>query len=124
MVIHMTTVTIVAENPGSPDTTFRASAQERESVGRTAGAALDGLTRQLNDAEVATLIVVQNFRPDPFFSAAQQAGLQELLARWRAARMAGQVMPPEERVELEKLVDAELDGASRRSQAMVRELQP
>jgi hypothetical protein len=85
----MTKVTIVAENPGSPDTTFRASAGDHESVGRTAGAALDELTRQLGEDERGTIVVVQNFRPDAFFSTAQQARLRELLANWRAARAGG-----------------------------------
>lgn len=120
----MTTVTIVAENPGSPDATFRASARERESVGRTAGAALDELTRQLPDSEAGTLVIVQNFRPDSLFSAAQQARLRELLARSRAARSAGQPMAPDEKQELEELVDAELDASARRSDAMARDLQP
>jgi hypothetical protein len=118
----MTKITIVAENPGSPEATFRASTQERESVGRTAGAALDALTQQLDPAETGTLIVVQNLRPDSFFTAAQQQRLQELLIRQRAAREAGKVLPSQEQTELEVLVDAELDGATRRAAAMAREL--
>jgi hypothetical protein len=120
----MTTVTIVAENPGSPDAAFRASARDHESVGRTPGAALDELTRQLTDAEAGTLVVVQNFRPDSFFSAAQQSRLQELLAEWRSARSAGRPMPPEQQKELEDLVGTELDASAARSGAMARDLQP
>lgn len=117
-------MTIVAENPGSPDAAFWASAREHESVGRTAGAALDELTRQLDDSEAGTLVVVQNFRPDSFFSAVQQARLQELLTTWRDARSAGQPMAPSERAELEALVGAELDASAGRSEAMARDLQP
>ena len=120
----MTTVTIVAENPGSPDAAFRASARDHESVGRTPGAALDELTRQLTDAEAGTLVVVQNFRPDCFFSAAQQSRLEALLAAWRSARSTGLPMPPEQRKELEELVGAELDASAARSGAMARDLQP
>jgi hypothetical protein len=120
----MTKVTIVAESPGSPDTTFRACAGDHQSVGRTAGAALDELTRQLGHDEGGTLIVVQSFRPDEFFSSEQRARLQELLGSWRAARSAGRPMSPDERAELERLVDEELDASARRSEAMARELQP
>jgi hypothetical protein len=120
----MTRVTIVAENPGSLDSTFRASAGDRQSVGPTAGAALDELTRQLGEDESGTLVVVQNFRADAFFSEAKQARLRELLVIWRAARSAGRPMPPDERVELEQLVDQELDASARRSAALARELQP
>lgn len=120
----MTKVTIVAENPGSPDTAFRALTGGHESVGRTAGAALDELTRQLGEDERGTIVVVQNFRPDAFFSAAQQARLRELLANWRAARAGGRPLPPEERAELESLVGEELDSSARRSEALARELQP
>ena len=120
----MTRVTIVAENPGSPDTAFWASARDHESVGRTPGAALDELTRQLGDQESGTLVVVQNFRPDAFFSAAQQTRLQELLSIWRAARSGGRPMSAIERAELQTLVDQELDASARRSEALARELRP
>ena len=79
----MTRVTIVAENPGSPDTKFRASTRKRESIGPTAGAALDALANQLGESESGTLIVIQNLRPDEFFTAAQQQRLSELLVKWR-----------------------------------------
>ena len=105
----MTRVTIVAENPGSPNAVFRASARKCESVGRTPGAALDELTSQLGESDTGTLVVVQNFRPDSFFSAAQQKRLQELLNIWRTARASGQSMSPQDRAELEELADAELE---------------
>ena len=38
-------------------------------------------------------IVVQNLRPDEFFTFAQQQRLQELLALWRASRDSGRPMP-------------------------------
>jgi hypothetical protein len=118
----MTKVTIVAEDPGSPNTAFRASARERESVGRTPGAALDALTEQLGGSEIGTLVVVQNLRPDQFFTAAQQQRLDELLTLWHAARDSGAMLPAGAQAELEALVDAELDGATGRAAAIVREL--
>jgi len=119
----MTKVTISAENPGSPSTTFRAASRGRESVGPTPGAALDSLAQQLNPQESNTLVVGQNMSPDEFFTAAQQQRLHELLDRRRSALDAGREMAASEKTELEALIDAELDGASRRAAAMVRELQ-
>ncbi len=60
----MTKVTIVAENPATGHT-FRASARNHESVGRTPGLLLM-LVAQL-DASAGTLIIVQNLQPDEFF---------------------------------------------------------
>jgi hypothetical protein len=45
----MNTITIFPENPKAPGTQLRAVAGEKQSVGATAGAALDALTAQLGD---------------------------------------------------------------------------
>jgi len=120
----MTKVTIVADNPGAPNTRFRASARNHESVGATVGAALDALTSQLDASSAGTLIIVQNLHGDEFFTADQQARLESLFTKWRAARDAGRSLPPDEQSELESLVDAELEGAGKRADAMARELRP
>jgi hypothetical protein len=44
------------------------------------------------------------------------------MSRWRAARDAGSELPPEERAELDALVEAELEATSRRAQAIEHEL--
>ena len=118
----MTTITILPENAGANGTTYRAVAGKRESAGRTAGEALDALTAQLDEDEAGTLVVVQHLRPDRFFTAEQQRRLQELMSRWRAARDAHGALPPDEQAELEALVEAELRGATRRVEAVLREL--
>lgn len=118
----MTKVTIVAERADSPNPVYRASAQQTESVGSTPGAALDALTAQLGSEVTGTLIVVQNFRGDEFFTDTQQHRMEELLTRWREARTAGRALGAEDQAELENLVDAELDGSARRSAAIVHEL--
>jgi hypothetical protein len=84
----MTTIAIFPEPLGAQPVGYRAVAGNRQSVGRTAGEALDALTAQLDEAERGTLVVVQHRRPDQFFTAEQQQRLQELMARWRAARDA------------------------------------
>src|SRR5438552_3661062 len=107
----MTKVMITPENPGSPDSRFRATTRGRESIGQTPGAALDALTKQLSEAEAGTLVVVQNMRPDEFFTAAQQKRLGELMAKWRDARDAGRDLDAGEQAELEALVEVELDAS-------------
>jgi hypothetical protein len=111
----MTRITIL---PGRADS-YRAVAGDKESTGRTAGEALDALTSQLADEEGGTLVIVQNRKADQFFTAAQQGRLAELVSR----REAGGASPEEEK-ELEGLVEAELDGARRRAEALLNELKP
>jgi hypothetical protein len=118
----MTTIAILPENPGSPTSGYRAVAGKVQSVGQTAGQALDALTSQLGEADTGTLIVVQHLRPDRFFSAAQQQRLEELMARWRAARDAGTSLPPGEQAELDGLVEAEVRAASERARALIQGL--
>jgi hypothetical protein len=120
----MTTIAIVPETLTPVGKTYRAVAGQRHSVGRTPGEALDGLTAQLSEQEAGTLIVVQHMRPDSFFSAAQQQRLAELMYRWRAARDGGGTLPTEEQAELEALVAAEVEAATRRAAALLRGLQP
>ncbi len=105
----MTTVTILPERPDS----YRALAGDKESVGRTAGEALDALTSQLEEEESGTLIILQNHKADGFFNAAQQARLTELMQLHQAGNLS-----VEEAGELESLVEAELDGAGQRAAAL------
>jgi hypothetical protein len=76
----MTKITIIPEKPGAPDSKFRATARERESFGKTPGAALDALTKQLSDEEAGTLIVIVNQR-DTSHAA---PSLADLFADWKA----------------------------------------
>lgn len=101
----MTTITILPEKSDS----YRAVAGDKESTGRTAGEALDALTSQLEDEESGTLVIVQNYKPDQFFNAAQQERLTELMQLHKADKLS-----PEEENELESLVEAELNGAQQR----------
>ena len=118
----MTTVAILPESPGDEETAYRAVAGSVQSVGRTAGEALDALTARLGKEKTGTLIIVQNLRPDRFFSAAQQQRLEDLMARWRAARDTNSSLSPPEQAELEDLVQAEVQAAARRAQALLDEL--
>ncbi len=111
----MTTITILPEETNS----YRALAGDKESVGRTAGEALDALTSQLTEDESGTLIIVQNHRADQFFNATQQARLLQLTARRDMNELS-----VEEAQELEILIKLELDGAQHRAKTMLDELQP
>ena len=65
---------------------------------------------------------MQNQRPDQFFGAEQQARLDELMARWRAARDAGGALSLAEQAELDNLVNAEVRAAGERTAAVLKEL--
>ena len=115
-----------ASSTGSSALSRRQStnAGDRQSVGKTAGEALDALAAQLDEKESGTLLVVQAFRPDRFFTAAQQQRLGELWERWQAARTAGPPLPGEEQKELEALVEAEVQASAERARALLRGLSP
>jgi hypothetical protein len=118
----MTTIAIVPEKPGASETTYRALAGKMQSVGRTAGEALDALTSQLGDTETSTLVVVQQLRPDRLFTVQQQQRLEELMTRWRSARDSGTELPEVEQAELNALTEAEWRAATERAAALLRGL--
>ena len=96
---------------------FRAVAWKRESIGRTAGEALDALTEQLDEEESGTLVIIQNRRSDNFFDASQQNRLTHLMEKRKTETLSA-----EEETELENLVEAELSGARRRAKELLHEL--
>lgn len=118
----MTTIAILPESAGASGTTWRAVAGEKESSGRTAGEALDGLTMQLSDAETSTLVIVQRLQPDNFFTGEQRQRLELLIARWQEARDGNTALPSTDQSELEALVETELMSATKRAEAIVEEL--
>jgi hypothetical protein len=118
----MTRVAILPEPGQSGEVAYRAIAGERQSVGKTAGAALDALTAQLPADQTGTLVIVQSLRPDAFFTADQQERLLHLMARWRDARGAGELLSADEQGELDALVDAEVRAAGARAAALLDEL--
>jgi hypothetical protein len=80
------------------------------------------LAAKLDEKESGTLIVVQQLRPDSFFSAGQQKRLGELMARWREARDAQRALPIEDQAELDALIQAELKAAGERAAALAKDL--
>lgn len=118
----MTTVAILPVSNASGERIYRAVAGDKQSTGKTAGEALDALTAQLESDEFSTLLIIQSFRSDWFFSAEQQKRLSNLMNLWRTARDQGQTIPPEEQTELDSLVEAELKAATARTAALVQQL--
>lgn len=119
----MTRVAILPE-PGEGGTVqYRAIAGKEQSVGKTAGEALDAISAQLPADKTGTLVVVQNLQPDEFFTKQQCARLEELMDRWRTARDAGIALPAVEQAELDRLVQEEIAAAGRRARALRHELE-
>jgi len=102
---------------------YRAVAGARHAVAKTVGAALDALAAQLPPEESGTLVVVQNHRPDQFFTAQQQQRLGQLIGRWRAARDSENSLPASEQAELNALVDAEVQASGARAAAALADLE-
>jgi hypothetical protein len=117
--LMMTTVAIVPVVDARGEKAYRAMAGDKRSMGKTAGQALDALTAQLEYAEVGGLLFIQGFQPDAWFTATQQQRLAELMEGWRAARDRGEPFPPARQAELERLVEAELTAAQRRTLALL-----
>ncbi len=108
----MTTVEVSAHNQNGKG--FRAVSGEKESFGKTLGQAIDALTLQLENGDTDTLVIVQRFQPDEFFSADQQQRLRQLIDKLHDMEAGIGVLSVDEQVELEELVEAELEGVARR----------
>ena len=119
----MTTITIRPESAGKDGIIYRAMAGTLQSEGKSAGEALDALTKQLSEAEASIFVIVQRLQPDRFFTAAQQQRLSDLMARWREARDHGSQLLPEEQAELEQLLEAELQATRQRAESALAELE-
>ncbi|MBE9233272.1 hypothetical protein IQ231_16745 [Cuspidothrix issatschenkoi LEGE 03284] len=118
----MTTVAIVPISNANGERSYRAIAGNKQSVGKTAGQALDALTIQLGEVEFRALLIIDNFHPDQFFTNEQKQRLSDLMSMWRTARDEGQTLPPEIQLELDNLVDAELNAATARTASLAQKL--
>lgn len=118
----MTRVTILPIPTSGGGASYCAIAGEKQTYGTTAGEALDALTHVLSDEQSDTLVIVQNRRPDRFFSPAQQDRLNDLMTRWRAHRDQGAILPSDQQKELDGLIESELSASAKRTSAMMAEL--
>ena len=119
----MTSVAILLEPTDGGVAAYRAIAGARQSIGKTAGAALDALTAKLPADETGTLVIVQHGRADHFFTAEQRARLDDLMARWRVCRDTGGSFASAEQAELDSLVEAEVRATSDRAAVLVRDVE-
>lgn len=120
----MTSIEIVQEQTSPTGMVYRALCRDWQALGDTPGEALDALERLLatgGEEGDGTVVIVQRFRPDAFFTSAQQARLKELMERFYAARAAGNELAPEERKELQALVDAEWEAAIARAAEILKQ---
>lgn len=115
-------ITITSMATTTNETVWRATTDGLEVIGKTAGEALDSLRKRLGTEQNDMFLVREQWQPDEFFTSAQQKRLGELMARWRAARDAGQSFPIEDQKRLEELVDAEFAASAKRAEKMAREM--
>ncbi len=122
----MTTIEIVSE-VSAEQTIYRAMCGVHSSTGATPGQALDILESELATQGLGengeTVIVVQRFRADNFFTTYQQSRLGELMDQFHQATDVGEALPQTQKEELEQLVDAELQAAIERSEAILKKTQ-
>jgi hypothetical protein len=105
-------VVVLPNNPNA--TNFRAINGNNTSVGKTIGQALDSLSNQIS-LEKNSVIYIQDFEPDEFFTAEQQQRMSELMDKWRELRDSNSQLSIEEQAELEQLVELELIGSAKRT---------
>jgi len=119
----MSTIEIIQERPSFEGPIYRALCRDRQAVGNTPGAALDAMERLVaanSENGDGTVVIVQRFRPDAFFTNQQQARLQELMNRFHKASETNQELAPNDRQELETLVDAEWHAAIKRADTILK----
>ena len=116
----MTTVVVLSNNQNGKQ--FRAISGEKESFGETVGEAIDAMTEELHLSGRNAVVYVQDFRPDEFFTEAQQMRLGELMEKWRDALDKGESLSADEQTELEKLIEVELEGSGKRAEKLANQL--
>jgi hypothetical protein len=121
----ITTIEIIREENAAQQTVYRALSGDQQVTSATPGQALDTLERMLATQGQAgaegLVVIVQRFRPDVFFSAAQQQRLQTLMERFHAATAASTALSADEQRELEQLVDAEWQAAIARGNEILKQ---
>lgn len=122
----MSTIEIIQEQSNADGTIYRAHYRDWQTVGATPGTALDAIERLAaagHENGDGTVVIVQRFRPDAFFTEKQRQRLQELMERFHAAMASSKELAMEERLELEALVDAEWQAAIGRAAEILQAAQ-
>jgi hypothetical protein len=127
----MQTIAILPE-PTADRLSYRATCGQHQATGHTPGQALDTLEAELATTSAdsgETLVILQRFRPDDLFTAAQQQRLRELMDQFQAAMTSGRSetnaqgtqLAPSLQSELDALVEAELEANIERSQRLLQQ---
>jgi hypothetical protein len=127
----MQTIAILPE-PTADSLSYRATCGQHQATGQTPGQALDTLEAELATTSTdsgETLVILQRFRPDDLFTAAQQQRLRELMDQFQTAMTSGRSetiaqgtqLAPTVQSELNTLVEAELEANIQRSQRLLQQ---
>jgi hypothetical protein len=116
----MTTVAILPVVNPTGEKSYRAVAGDKQSMGKTAGQALDALAIELNQADFSGLLFISNFAPDAFFNKDQQDRLADLMNAWHQAQNQGHALSPDQQAELDQMVEAELEAAALRTRMLMQ----
>ncbi|GIK59069.1 MAG: hypothetical protein HND44_11050 [Chloroflexi bacterium] len=115
----LTTIEIIHEPHPKKKAIYRAIHGDQQASGKTAGQALDSLEELLaattQQEKEGTIVILQRFRPDEFFSSQQQNRMQALMNRFHDALAVDESLSDEERQELEHLISQEWQAAIARA---------
>lgn len=117
----MTGVQILSIPAQRGRTNYQAVSGKQRANAETAGQALDAIS-QLLPCRETSVVIVQPFVEDEFFSESQSARLRELMHRWRECRDTGAPLSAADEAELQTLVETELLAATERTEALCAEL--
>lgn len=109
----MTAITIYQKANEASSPRFLAVAGSHQSAGNTPGEALDLLLTQEGNTIDSSLIFIQRYALDFYFTQAQHDRMKELLER----RLS---LTPVENEELDTLIDAELDATVARTKPLLQ----
>ena len=104
----MSATTVRIERQTSSKPTYRAITGTHQSIGQSAGEALDSLNAQLGPTDSSSLFIIQQIQSDMYFSEAQYLRMQELMGHPGIRTLS-------EQAELEELVRNELIGSAKRT---------
>jgi hypothetical protein len=115
----MQTITIFQESGKRKKRSYRAVRGEQQAEGKTPGQALDSLEKLSSSQGENSLVILQRFQVDAFFTQTQQERLKKLMTQLQETLKMDTTLSPAERAELERLIDAELAGAIARGASLI-----
>ena len=115
----MQTITIFQESGKRKKTSYRAVRGQQQAAGKTPGQALDSLEKLSSSPGENSLVILQRFQADAFFTQVQQDRLEKLMSQLQETLKNDTSLSPSERAELERLIDAEWAGAIARGASLI-----